>query len=230
MLDKRSVGRFYLTMLLMTVAGGLAGSAVSYVVLMARIDALEAQLKTEMERNRERISLVENKFNMLSRRITDVRNDLARSTEDLRMEILNTRIEFALKLYNISGNVDAVSARVSSMTVRLESLEARLESLGGEVESLEERFAEIERELGFRNFQTYGELIEWLESDTTDRQTYIPGEYDCEDFAFTLMINAFKSRRIIGTVIVHVSYDQVLYVERPDGTYYRVPYAISASP
>jgi len=226
-------GRFYVAVLFMIVAGGLVGFTASYIVLMGRIDALESQLKIEIERNSESIGEVEKnlakKVNELSRYITDVRNDLTRSAERNRNDIIAVKMDLVENVENLSDEIAAVKTDLSNITIKINTLETYLETLSSDVKSLEERFAEIESELNFTNFQTLKELKDWLEADTTNQQRYIPNEHDCEDFAFDLMINAFKSRRIIGTIAVYLS-DTLLYIERSDGTYYQVPIAYDVSP
>jgi len=226
-------GRFYVAVLFMIVAGGLVGFTASYIVLMGRIEAVESQLKVEIERNRESIGEVEEnlakKVNELSRYITDVRNDLTRSVERNRNDIIAVKMDLVENVENLSDEIAAVKTDLSNITIKINSLEMYLETLSSDVKSLEERFAEIESELNFTNFQTLKELKDWLEKDGTDKHVYIPGEYDCEDFAFNLMINAFKSRKIVGTVIVHYS-DTIPYIERSDGTYWKVHRAYSIQP
>jgi len=221
------VRTIYVAVLLSIFVGGLLGFTVSYVVLIGRIKAVESGLMLEIEDLRSDVkNNLTRKVNDLYRYITDVKNDLARSAKSLRDDIIAARIEFAAEMKNLSDNIEK---NVSSINAKISNLESYLETLSSNVKSMEERFAEIESKLNFTNFQTLKELKDWLEADTTDQHVYILGEYDCEDFAFNLMINAFKSRKIVGTVIVHYS-DNIPHIERSDGTYWQVHRAYSKSP
>jgi hypothetical protein len=93
------------------------------------------------------------------------------------------------------------------------------------MENLTKALLEIEHltsMYNFTHFSNMSSLNTWLSQDTTDQNTYVPVSYDCDDFALSLMLAAFKSNYQITTISVYCS-DELLHVNQTEGTYWLVP-------
>ena len=93
-----------------------------------------------------------------------------------------------------------------------------------EIDNLNQRIAQLEGELNFTDFSSLTELEQWLVQDDTDEHEYILDDYDCDDFAYDLMVSAFKSGYKMGTVAVYYG-DDLDYVVIDNYTYYNVTLA-----
>jgi hypothetical protein len=83
---------------------------------------------------------------------------------------------------------------------------------------------EIQHLIDMNNYTDYANkstLNAWLSQDTTDQNTYVPNTYDCDDFALTLVLAAFKSNCQMIMISVYY-FDELLHVNQTDGTYWLV--------
>lgn len=93
-----------------------------------------------------------------------------------------------------------------------------------EIDDLIQRIAQLEGELNFTDFSSLTDLEQWLAQDNINEHEYIPDEYDCDDFAYDLMVSAFKSGYKMGTVAVYYGND-LDYVTIDNCTYYNATLA-----
>lgn len=108
------------------------------------------------------------------------------------------------------------------------SLEANYSTLMDErndlMANLTTALLEIQRLIDMNNYTHYtnmSTLNAWLSHDTTDQNTHVPNTYDCDDFALTLVLAAFKSNYQMTIISVYYS-DELLHVNQTDGTYWLV--------
>jgi len=84
---------------------------------------------------------------------------------------------------------------------------------------------------GLREFRSEQELSNWLAADKTDENSYIPNQFDCDDFARMLQSHAFNDGYIISIAMVrrgdglHVKNacligNKFYYIEPQNDSYY----------
>lgn len=154
----------------------------------------------------ENISLTENHSTLL----TDYQNlTTAYSTIHNDHSLLN---ETYIDLQN-SHNL--LEANYSALMDNHDSVMENLTKALLEIEHLTDMY-------NFTHFSNISSLNAWLSQDTTDQNTYVPVSYDCDDFALSLMLAAFKSNYQMTTITVYYS-DELLHVNQTEGTYFLVP-------
>ena len=77
----------------------------------------------------------------------------------------------------------------------LDLVQAQYAQLQADYNKLQTDYAKI---VNMRDFNSLDELKSWLAEDTTDCLPYLEGIFDCDDFAHTLMLNAFLDGYIVG--------------------------------
>jgi len=125
---------------------------------------------------------------------------------------------------------DLTNTRLDLATVNgsLRNVENAVTKVKADINTLNTRLAELEERLNFTTFKTLTELTEWLKWDNTSAYEYIPRTFDCDDFAFTLMVHAFSSGYKMGTAIVYLS-DTLWYIYYGGEYYWKAPLSYHTS-
>lgn len=100
------------------------------------------------------------------------------------------------------ADIHAYDAQLAEKDATIANLQNEIVSKDAEIASLKAELAEKPEYISeLRFFETVYELKTFLMNDDTDSKEYIPGKFDCDDFAITLMLNAEKAGYRIGLLI-----------------------------
>ncbi|MFA5436758.1 MAG: hypothetical protein WC372_12040 [Candidatus Neomarinimicrobiota bacterium] len=97
------------------------------------------------------------------------------------------------------ADIHAYDAQLAEKDATIAKLQNELLSKDAEIVNLKSELAENPEYISeLRFFETVYELKTFLMNDDTDSKEYIPGKFDCDHFALTLMLNAEKSGYRVG--------------------------------
>lgn len=105
--------------------------------------------------------------------------------------------ELTNKLYEKVEVIYQKDVQINNLNLELDKQVERNAELQLYAWELEEKL--LLRELW--NFESYGQLLQFLQEDATDNLTYVIDKFDCEDFAYTLSRNAQAKGYEIGLLI-----------------------------
>lgn len=87
---------------------------------------------------------------------------------------------------------------IENLELCVQSLESESTKLKARVGALEAEWKKLEALGGYREFSSVQVLRQWLWDNPISGNQYIPGVYDCDDFAMDLTLAAIRSGRWIG--------------------------------
>ena len=100
------------------------------------------------------------------------------------------------------ADLSIYDAQLAEKDATIANLQSDVVSKDAEIASLKAELAEKPEYISeLRFFETVYELKAFLMNDDTSKRDYIPGKFDCDDFAITLMLNAEKAGYRIGLLI-----------------------------
>ena len=100
------------------------------------------------------------------------------------------------------ADLSIYDAQLAEKDATVAQLQSEIISKDAEIVNLKSELAENPEYISeLRFFETVYELKTFLMNDDTDSKEYIPGKFDCDHFALTLMLNAEKAGYRIGLLI-----------------------------
>ena len=199
----------------------LLGSIFGFLLSYSYFNAPIQNLQSDLSRSETRIDDLENS-------VTNLQSDLSQS--ETRIAALNSTMQIIESLLGgvqenltlTQSDLASLSSVVSGITNVTTRLQENITEFTQSLSDLNTRLAELEERLHFKNFQTMAELQDWLGEDNTSEYEYIPEVFDCDDFAFTLMVHGFTSGYKVGTVAVYYA-DTLWYIYYGGEYYWKVP-------
>ncbi|RLI26364.1 hypothetical protein DRO58_05640 [Candidatus Bathyarchaeota archaeon] len=220
--------------------------------LKAELSELAGSTEEALEQLRSRLNATSSALQLLGEQLqvleSTTREELAalkengsRAWEALRtinssMSALSSRVSrLSLEVQKVDAEAQAAKGNVSELRDDVSSLQAELQSVRSDVSRLwlniTSIWRELAREAGY--WSSLSELEEWLGENRVDENEYIPGLYDCDDFAVDLARAALREENKLvfpipvyyGEVYkardcIYISCRAVLELELPDGNSY----------
>ena len=97
------------------------------------------------------------------------------------------------------ADLSIYDAQLAEKDATIAQLQSEIISKDAEIASLKAELAEKPEYISeLRFFETVYELKTFLMNDDTDSKEYIPGKFDCQNYALTLILNAEKQGYRMG--------------------------------
>ena len=104
--------------------------------------------------------------------------------------------QYLMELEEANRELDTANEEIGELWGRIAGLRLELAAANEGIGSLKLEVAHLKK--GGKDFDSLGALRQWLWGDMTNFHEYIPGVYDCDDFAFALMQVALEDGYRIG--------------------------------
>jgi len=157
----------------------LAGLSIFLYLFYFNTSAQLHTTKAELDYTKTQLDATKTKAEAAEAELASTNTEL----ESTVNELINNETE----LQTTKEELQSAETELASTLHNLDTVQSELDEKGSELTELQTRYEGLMTGHGYTiKDPTYNEMMSFIDDDDTDKAEYIPGEYECTDFATNL--------------------------------------------